>query len=289
MLTTEEKNLKNEIMQNIKVVQTENFNTKTAVRERIDYLKNYLKNSGRNAIVLGISGGVDSSTAGKLTQIAMTELREEGYNARFVAVRLPSGVQKDEVDAQDALKFICPDVIHTVNIGNASNVISSNVVDSFEVLGTNLDDMLEIKDFEDKIDFHRGNVKARMRMIAQYQLAGIYNGLVLGTDHNAEFVAGFYTKFGDGGCDLTVLNGLNKRQVRACAKELGAPEWLWSKTATADLEDDKPLVSDELILGFKYDDLDDFLEGKEINIEVEKRIINQYRITQHKRAMPVGF
>lgn len=86
-----------------------------------------------------------------------------------------------------------------------------------------------------------------------------------------------------------MLNGLNKRQVRACAKELGAPEWLWSKLATADLEDDNPQVSDEVALGFKYDEMDDFLEGKEVPVSVEKKIINQYRITQHKRAMPVEF
>jgi NAD+ synthase len=193
MLTTEEQNIKNEIMHIAGITSIEDFDVKSAIRNRINYLKNYIRSNDKKAIILGISGGVDSSTAGKLSQIAMHELREEGYDAQFIAVRLPSGVQKDEDDAQAALKFITPDVIHTVNIGDASNLINSCVVDSFETLGTNLDNILQIEDFEDKIDFHRGNVKARMRMIAQYELAGIYNGLVLGTDHNAEFVAGFYT------------------------------------------------------------------------------------------------
>lgn len=98
-----------------------------------------------------------------------------------------------------------------------------------------------------------------------------------------------YTKHGDGACDFIVLNGLNKRQVRLCAKELGAPEWLYEKVATADLEDLNAQVPDEVALGVTYDKIDDFLEGKEIEIEAEKCIINQYRITQHKRAMPVGF
>ena len=67
---------------------------------------------------------------------------------------------------------------------------------------------------EAQIDFARGNVKARMRMIAQYEIAGLTGGLVLGTDHSAENITGFYTKHGDGACDLAPLFGLNKRQVR---------------------------------------------------------------------------
>jgi NAD+ synthase len=283
------KKVKEQALVDFGVVKFEEFNAKKAIRDRVDYLKNYISSNGLKSIVLGISGGVDSSTAGKLSQIAMSELRDECYDARFVAVRLPSGVQKDESDAQEALKFISPDVVHTVNIGDSSNMISEKVVDSFETLGSNLDDMLQIEDFEEKIDFHRGNVKARMRMIAQYQLAAIYGGVVLGTDHNAEGLLAFYTKFGDGACDLIVLNGLNKRQVRACAKELGAPEWLYNKVATADLEDLKEQVPDEVATGIPYDVIDDFLEGKEIEPEMENKILDHHISTAHKRALPVSF
>lgn len=283
MLTFEEKNIKLEIMKVAGVVPMEQFEVKNAIRDRIDYLKNYVRNSRMKGIVLGISGGVDSTAAGKLSQLAMTELQQEGYDAKFFAMRLPYKTQKDEQEAQDAVKFINPDEILDTNIGTGTDSIFNSVLSSFYDAGLSKDDNL-VND-----DFAKGNVKARMRMIAQYAVAGLRGLLVLGTDHNAEFTAGFYTKNGDGACDFTVLNGLNKRQVRACAKELGAPEWLWSKTATADLEDDKPQVSDEIALGFKYDDMDDFLEGKNIEIEAEKRIINQYRITQHKRALPVGF
>jgi NAD+ synthase len=282
MLTNEEKNLKVEIMNVAGVTPMSKFDVKTAIRSRINYLKDYVKSSKMKGIVLGISGGVDSTTAGKLSQIAMTELRDEGYDAKFIAMRLPYKTQKDENEAQEALKFINPDFIVDTNIGNGTDGIFNSVLSS--IFSSNLK--------MDKVctdDFAKGNVKARMRMIAQYSVAGMYGCLVLGTDHNSEFTAGFYTKGGDGFCDFTVLNGMNKRQVRTCAKELGAPEFLWSKVATADLEDDKPQLEDEIALGFKYEDMDDFLEGKEIDIEVEKKIINQYRITQHKRALPVGF
>ena len=283
MLTFEEKNIKEEIMKVAGVVPMEQFEVKSAIRDRIDYLKDYVRNSGMKGIVLGISGGVDSTAAGKLSQLAMTELQEEGYDAKFIAMRLPYNIQKDEQEAQDAVKFINPDEVLDTNIGTGTDSVFASVLSSMQ----NSD--LVKNDNVCSNDFAKGNVKARMRMIAQYTVAGLRGCLVLGTDHNAEFTAGFYTKGGDGFCDFTVLNGMNKRQVRAVAKELGAPEWLWSKVATADLEDDKPQVSDEIALGFKYDDMDDFLEGKEIEIEAEKRIINQYRITQHKRAMPVGF
>lgn len=283
MLTNEQEKLKKEILEIAGVTPMSKFDVKKAIRDRIDYLKNYVRKSGMKGIVLGISGGVDSTTAGSLSQIAMKELRDEGYEAQFIAVRLPYKVQLDEEDAQEAIKFINSDQIVDVNIGNGTDGIFDSVLS-----GLYSSTMNEEKELATN-DFVKGNVKARMRMIAQYAIAGKFGCLVLGTDHNAEFTAGFYTKHGDGACDLTVLNGLNKRQVRACAKELGAPEWLWSKVATADLEEDKPQVSDEIALGFKYDDMDDFLEGKGIDIEAEKRIIQQYKITVHKREMPIGF
>src|ERR1044071_3915976 len=84
--------------------------------------------------------------------------------------------------------------------------------------------------------FLLGNIKARQRMIAQFALAGAMRGLVIGTDHSAEALMGFYTKFGDGAADILPLAGLNKRRVRAVAKLLGAPDDLVFKVPTADLE-----------------------------------------------------
>ena len=66
-----------------------------------------------------------------------------------------------------------------------------------------------------QIDFSKGNAKARMRMASQYHIAGIIGALVIGTDHSAENITGFFTKWGDGACDLAPLFGLSKRQVRA--------------------------------------------------------------------------
>lgn len=275
------KEVKQEILKKYGVCFLADFDVKRAVEERVDFLKSFLKSTGRKGYVLGISGGVDSSVVGRLCQLACEGLRSEGYEAKFIAMRLPAGVQGDEADAQRALLFVKPDVMHTVNVGEASNVMSALGVKAFEEGGQRLT--------ASQIDFNKGNVKARMRMIAQYQMAAQYEALVIGTDHNAEAVMGFFTIWGDGACDVTVLGGVNKRQVRAMCKYLGAQESLWAKPPTADLEELKPGKLDDEGFGFAYEYLDDFLEGKEIPEEVEKKIVEQYARTEFKRRAIAGF
>jgi len=124
-------------------------------------------------------------------------------------------------------------------------------------------------------------------MTSQYHIAGILGGVVLGTDHSAENITGFFTKWGDGACDLAPLFGLSKRQVRMLAQHMGAPAILVEKAPTADLEDLDPGKTDEDALGISYDQLDDFLEGKIVSSQVSEHILNIYKKTQHKRqAIP---
>jgi len=242
------------------------------VSYRVSFLKETLLNAGRSALVLGISGGVDSLVAGKLCQLAAESLRSDGHEARFIAMRLPYGRQLDEDDAQKALSFIDPDQVVTVNI-QAS-------VDAMEAVVTQ-----ECPATDHRMaDFERGNVKARMRMVAQYQVSALNNGLVVGTDHNAEAVTGFFTKWGDGACDVLPLRGLNKRQVRLLAVALGASDELAYKPATADLEDLRPQLHDEAALGISYDIIDDFLEGKGGPSDDISDLVDIYEKTQHKRC-----
>jgi len=271
--------IKEEIRKVLGVAPTASIDIEKETRSRIDYLKNYLKQTGMKGYVLGISGGVDSTTVGRLCQIAVEELRAEGYEAKFVAVRLPAGVQKDEADAQSAVKFINADLLNTVNVGEAATNLS--------IQGVSQVTHRELTPFE--VDFAKGNIKARLRMVAQYQLAALHGCLVIGTDHNSEACMGFFTKFGDGACDLTVLNGLNKRQVRLMAEHLKAPECLYAKAPTADLEELNEGKLDDEGFGFPYYKLDDFLEGIEVDADTEYKIVKQYYITQHKRQLPVAF
>ncbi len=255
------------------------------IRRRIDFIKSTLENSGLKTLILGISGGVDSSTCGRLAQLAIIELNAElnkklnTYNEnafQFIAVRLPYAVQADEDDAQQAVKFIQPTHCLTTNVLDGVNGIHQQVINALS--STNL-----LSASKNKIDFSKGNVKARARMASQYHIAGIVGGLVLGTDHSAENITGFFTKWGDGACDLAPLFGLSKRQVRMLAKHLGAPSILVDKAPTADLEDLEPGKTDEDALGISYEQLDNFLEGKEVSTQVRDHIINIYQKTQHKR------
>lgn len=247
------------------------------ITRRVDFIKRKLLESGCKAVVLGISGGVDSTTCGRLAQIAVDQLNEEqGGGYQFVAVRLPYGEQKDEDEAQLALSFIQP--THSVSINIQQGVDGIHAATNTALEGTGL-----IPQDPAKVDFVKGNVKARARMVAQYEVAGYVGGLVLGTDHSAENITGFYTKFGDGACDLAPLFGLNKRQVRQVAATLGAPELLVKKVPTADLEELAPQKADEDALSLTYDQIDDFLEGKPVADDVVKRLVHIYTITQHKR------
>ncbi|MFC4602383.1 ammonia-dependent NAD(+) synthetase [Rhodococcus kronopolitis] len=248
------------------------------VRARVDFLKNYLLSTPAKGFVLGISGGQDSTLSGRLAQLAVTELREQGHAAEFVAVRLPYGVQADEHDAQVALGFIGPDRSVTVNVKPSVDAVAAESAAGIaEIIG----DGGELRDFV------RGNIKARERMVVQYAIAGQLGYLVIGTDHAAEAVTGFYTKFGDGGVDLTPLTGLTKRQGAALLAHLGAPESTWRKVPTADLEDDRPALPDEEALGVRYSEIDDYLEGRDVTDAVAAKLESMYLATRHKRTIPV--
>ncbi|WP_313449436.1 ammonia-dependent NAD(+) synthetase [Pseudescherichia sp.] len=264
--------LQQEIIEALGVKPT--VNAEEEVRRSVDFLKDYLKaHPFLKTLVLGISGGQDSTLAGKLSQLAISELRQETGNEalQFIAVRLPYGVQFDEQDCQDAIGFIKPDRVLTVNIKSA--VLASE--QALREAGIELS------------DFVRGNEKARERMKAQYSIAGMTGGVVIGTDHAAEAVTGFYTKYGDGGTDINPLFRLNKRQGKQLLAHLGCPEHLYKKAPTADLEDDRPSLPDEAALGVTYENIDDYLEGKTLDEGTARIIEGWYLKTEHKRRPPI--
>ncbi|MDA3973799.1 ammonia-dependent NAD(+) synthetase [Enterococcus thailandicus] len=264
--------LQQEIIQELGVKPI--IDAQAEIRRSVDFLKDYLKKYPFiKTFVLGISGGQDSTLAGRLAQLAMAEMREETQDDsyQFVAVRLPYGEQADEEDAKAALDFIQADVSLRVDIKPAVDA----QVASLSEAGVEIS------------DFNKGNIKARQRMITQYGVAGAKFGAVLGTDHAAENITGFFTKFGDGGADILPLFRLNKRQGKALLKELGAPAELYTKIPTADLEDGKPLIADEVALGVTYDQIDDYLEGKEIPEHAQETLEAWWNKTKHKRHLPI--
>ncbi|KYC89566.1 ammonia-dependent NAD(+) synthetase [Heyndrickxia sporothermodurans] len=264
--------LQRRIIENMKVSPT--IDAHEEIRKSVDFLKSYLtKYPFFKGFVLGISGGQDSTLTGKLAQLAIDEMRKETGNNeyKFIAVRLPYGVQKDAADVEDAITFINPTKALTVNIKAAVDASEASLKEAGITLS----------------DFAKGNEKARERMKAQYSIAAMENCVVLGTDHSAENLTGFYTKYGDGGADLVPIFRLNKRQGRMLLKELGCPEHLYLKTPTADLEDERPQLSDESALGVTYDEIDNYLEGKKVSEQAQQTIEKLYQKSEHKRHMPI--
>lgn len=244
------------------------------IRKSIDFLKSYmLKHPFLKTYVLGISGGQDSTLAGRLAQLAMEELRADTGDAdyQFIAVRLPYGIQADEADAQRALDFIQPDIRLTVNIKPA---VEGQVAE-LEKAGVII------------TDFNKGNIKARQRMITQYAIAAQHAGAVIGTDHAAENITGFFTKFGDGAADILPLFRLNKRQGKQLLAVLGADPTLYEKVPTADLEENRPGLADEVALGVTYTEIDDYLEGKNISAQAQETIESWWYKGQHKHHLPI--
>lgn len=267
------RDMQREIIEALKVQPT--IDPETEIRRSVDFLKDYLRHySFMKTLVLGISGGQDSTLAGALAEQAVTELRRETGKSdyQFIAVRLPYGEQADEADAMAAIDFMNADVVERVNIQPATDAMEAAVTANGDIIS----------------DFNKGNIKARQRMIAQYAIAGARNGAVVGTDHAAEAVTGFYTKYGDGATDICPLWRLDKRQGAAMLRFLGAPEHLYQKVPTADLEDDRPALPDEVALGVRYQDIDDYLEGKPVSEQAATTIENWYRKTAHKRHLPVN-
>ncbi|QLK86422.1 ammonia-dependent NAD(+) synthetase [Staphylococcus sp. 17KM0847] len=243
--------------------------------ETVEILKNFIKEYVKahtfvKTLVLGISGGQDSTLAGRIAQLAVNDLNATtDHHYEFIAVKLPYGVQRDADEVEDALAFIEPDRTITVNIKPAVD----QSVASLNEAGIPL------------TDFQKGNEKARERMKVQYAIAAHTGGIVIGTDHSAENITGFFTKYGDGAADIAPLFGLNKRQGKQLLKYLGAPEHLYEKIPTADLEDDQPQLPDETALGVTYNAIDDYLEGKAVEAEAAATIERHYLRNAHKREL----
>ena len=243
------------------------------VVERVAFLADYLRTTGLQGYVLGISGGQDSTLAGRLAQLAVERVRAAGFHAEFWALRLPYGVQADEKDAQIALEFIRPDYTGTINIKEAVDAASAATAAALRQRSLT--------------DFNRGNIKARQRMIMQYAVAGELGLAVIGTDHAAENITGFYTKFGDGAADILPLAGLSKRQGAALLAHLGAPPSTWNKVPTVDLEDDRPALPDEVALGVTYPQIDAYIEGQDVDTQTAERLEHLWLVGEHKRHLPV--
>lgn len=275
MLSPEQKQIQQQIIAELGVQPV--IQAQAELARRIDFIKRYLRQSGARSLTIGISGGIDSAVVGYMAQQAVQQLRDEDYEAQFIALRLPYGVQADAVDAEAAIQHIKPDRLLNINIQPATDA----VLHALRQAGQSFSSAGEQ-------DFVMGNVKARQRMLICYAVAAAETGLVVGSDHAAELLMGFFTKYGDGAADLMPLAGLTKRQVREIAIQASTPMHLVEKVPTADLESLTPLRPDEAALGVSYGDIDAFLTGHTVSAEAFEIILRHYQSGEHKRNLPAS-
>ena len=230
------------------------------------FLKNYLENNGMNTYVLGVSGGVDSSLCAALARNAVGK-------DKLHCLIIPIDSAKEDID--DALTLV------------KDLDLKYDIIDASETFHTYL------KDFEKcGMSFDRstlGNLKARMRMSILYAVAQKERGLVIGTDNADERCVGYFTKYGDGACDILPIAHLVKAEVVEASKILGIRTSLAERVPTAGLYEGQ---TDEKEMGVSYKDLDAYVLGKEVNETAKKRIQYLERISGHKRKpipMPEEF
>jgi len=236
----------------------------------LDFIRSHVL--GKAGIVLGISGGVDSALTAALA------VRAIGAD-RVVGVYMPYFDTADRKDARLVAR----------HLGITLREISIRpVVDAF---------LQEIPETLDKVA--RGNVMARTRMMLLYAIANQEERIVVGTGNRSEWLTGYFTKWGDGACDIAPIVGLYKTEVWEMARRLEVPERIVAKPPTAGLWIGQ---TDEGELGVSYAQLDTVLHllfdqhqsivevAQQLAIPVEQvaAIDKRVRKSAHKRQPPVG-
>lgn len=236
------------------------------VDQLVEWLQKQVESAGMKGLMVGLSGGLDSSVVAYLIKKA--------FPNDSLSVILPC--KSSATDESDAMKVVKASGIKnmTVDVTEAHDAIFSHVEKEIKELGDWKEENRRLGD---------ANLRARLRMSTIYTIANNYNYLVVGTDNAAEWYTGYFTKFGDGGCDLLPLVHYTKREVRELAKILGVPDEIIVKKPSAGLWEGQ---TDEEEMGTTYDKIDDYLEGKEIP-EKDKKIIERlYQRSEHKRKIP---
>jgi NAD+ synthase len=237
----------------------------------VNFIRDYVKSSKVEGVVVGISGGVDSATTAFLCVRAIG-------NERVLGLIMPEkGVTREE-DIEDALE-VCR------ILGIKYKYVEINpMVEAF------------LNNLEDGTDIAKANVRPRIRMIINYFYANSLNYLVAGTGNKSELMTGYYTKYGDGGVDFLPIGDLYKTEVWELAKFLGVPERIVKKTPSAGLWVGQ---TDEGEMGITYVKLDTILKALEMGYKPEeipkkfdvsedevRRVLEMVEKSRHKREMP---
>lgn len=234
------------------------------VNKRVEWIKKLVADSRTKGIVLGISGGIDSAVTAVLCQKAVKE--------NFLGLILP--IESNPIHQRDAKILAEKFGMRTVEIEMTEDYRSLTNTFS-KAFGKELGTLA------------KGNLKARMRMVADYAMANELGYLVAGTDNLSETVAGYFTKYGDGAVDFLPISDLTKREVYEMAVYLGIPEEIMTKPPSADLWAGQ---TDEQEMGVTYDDIEAYIKGELPSDDPRFQIINRLnKASEHKRQLPAAY
>ena len=231
----------------------------------INWIRKQIKQAGAKGIVLGLSGGVDSSVVAALVKEAV------GRN-RVLALILPCYSQRQDLEDARLVAKKLRLKTKTVDLSR----IYDNLIKILPKAG----------------NLAKANLKPRLRMLTLYYFANKLNYLVCGTGNKSEIMVGYFTKHGDGATDILPIGGLLKRQVRELAQELGIPKHIITKPPTAGLW---PGQTDEGEMGITYPELDDILDRIEkkkrqiLSQDKVKKVKEMIKRSEHKRQGPKIF
>ena len=239
------------------------------------WMRRQLSAAGAHGFVVGLSGGIDSAVVARLAQLAAP--------GRVLAAILPSHSDpQDETDAELVAKtFSLP--VARVDLTPTYEALAVAVQNAVKTLPSDMRPAAPSDPLRGRVPL--ANMKPRLRMTTLYYLANTLNYLVAGTGNRSELAIGYFTKYGDGGCDLLPLGRLVKREVGAMAVDLKVPKRIIDRIPSAGLWLGQ---TDEEEMGFAYADLERYLdEGAQgVSPALAMKIERLMRGSEHKRELP---
>jgi NAD+ synthase len=235
------------------------------IEHLVQWLQQKVKEANVQGLIVGISGGIDSAVVAHLIKRACPN--------DSLGVIMPT--KSNPQDKVDALK-----VVDSCGI----NHVVVELTETHNTLFRAIEEQLQAKDEwkEERSTLGDANTRARLRMTTLYAVANNYNYLVVGTDNAAEWLTGYFTKYGDGGVDLVPLVHLTKGEVREMAKALGVPDDVITKAPSAGLWEGQ---TDENEMGTTYDMIDKYLKDEEIPDKDREIIGRLHKRSEHKRQL----
>lgn len=235
------------------------------IEKTVQWLQKKVKESNTNGLVVGLSGGIDSSVC--------AALMKKAFPNNSLGIILPCDSNSN--DKAFALKLV-----ENIGIDSLEIDLTSEHRSLFSKIQNSLSDYNDLNE-----NIAQANLKARLRMSTIYGVANHLNYLVIGTDNAAELLTGYFTKYGDGGVDIMPLANLTKGEVYEWAKLLNVPKEIIERPPTAGLWEGQ---TDENEMGTTYNMIDKYIKGEPIPSEDKEIIEKMHNRSHHKRELPVS-